>query len=204
MKKYAGYTLLEVMVALVIFVILAGTTSYILYQAFNTRARVNAQANQLNELQLAITLIKRDTEQVIERASRGNEMHSFPPFVGRSKYLEFTHGGVVNPNGKEQRSTLARIAYRCVGKKLIRRSWEQLDTVSRSNIQDKTILSHLDDCSFSYLSRSHQTLNEWREYALQQNQTKETLPLAIQANLTIHGWGNMSMLFPIPESLYAE
>ena len=203
MKVLLGYTLIEIMVALAVFAILSTITASAMYHAFNTRARVDVQANQLNTLQLALTLLSRDTEQVIERAVHGDEMRVFPPFVGQPGYLEFTRGGLVNPNGIETRSTLKRVAYLCKNKKLIRRSWESLDTPHRDKYQDKIILKKLDTCKFAYLASNHQILPEWREYAMQQNQKKETLPLAIQLTLTIHSWGNMSLLFALPEALYA-
>lgn len=204
MRINRGYTLIEVMVALAVFAILAAITSQALYHAFDTRARVNVQANQLNDIQLAIALLSRDTEQVIDRSIRGNEMHLFPPFIGQPHYFEFTRDGLVNPGGVELRSTLKRIAFLCMGKKLVRRSWESLDTPSRKNYRDKILLNNLDECSFAYLTNARQILTEWREYAVQQNQKKETLPLAIQVNLNIHNWGKMSLLFAVPEALYAS
>ena len=204
MKKYIGFTLLEVMVALAVFAILSTITASAMYQAFDTRARVNVQANQLNEIQLALTLIARDTEQMIERGTIGDEMRMFPPFVGQGAYLEFTRGGFVNPNGIERRSTLQRIAYKCADNKLVRRSWDALDTTNRNHYLDKTILGHLDKCKFSYLANNRQILPEWREYAVQQNQKKETLPIAIQVTLTVHDLGNMSLLFAVPEAVYAS
>lgn len=203
MRRQIGYTLLEVLVALTVFAILATITASAMYQAFNTRARVNEQANQLNTLQVAMALITRDTDQIADRSIFGNEMHQFPPFVGESKYLEFTRGGSVNPKEQERRSTLKRVGYFCTGKKLIRRGWDSLDSPLRKNRQDKVLLDNLEACSFAYISNSRQVLPEWRPYAMQQTQKQETLPVAIQFNLTVSEWGNMSLLFIIPEALYA-
>lgn len=204
MNKSSGYTLLEIMIALAVFAILSTITASAMYQAFDTRARVNVQANRLNEVQLALILIARDTEQILERAVRGDEMRMFPPFVGQKNYIEFTRGGLVNPNEMELRSTLQRVAYKCDGDKLVRRSWDALDTTNRNRYLDKTILEHLDGCKFSYLASNRQILPEWREYAVQQNQKKETLPIAIQVTLTIPSMGNTSLLFALPEALYAN
>lgn len=203
MKTNCGYTLLEVLVALTVFAILSTITASAMYNAFNTRERVNIQANQLNTLQVAMALLGRDTEQIIERSVVANEMHQFAPFVGESKYMEFTRGGSVNPIGVEHRSTLKRIAYVCAGTKLVRRSWETLDAPIRKNYQDKVLLDNLEECSIAYLSNSRQILSEWRPYAVQQTQKKETLPIAIQFTLTVADWGNMNLLFVIPGALYA-
>jgi general secretion pathway protein J len=203
MKIKNGYTLLEVLVALTVFAILATITASAMYNAFNTRARVSVQANQLNELQVAIAIIERDTQQIIERNVFANDMQQSPPFVGESNYLEFTRGGSVNPIAVERRSTLKRVAYICAGKKLIRRGWDNLDIPNRKNHEDKVLLDHLETCSFAYLSNSRQVLPDWRPYAVQQTQKEETIPIAIQLKATVADWGNMSLLFIVPGARYA-
>jgi general secretion pathway protein J len=204
MKQHSGFTLIEIMVALAVFAILATITASVMYQAFDTRDRVNTKANILNEIQFALTVITHDTEQVIERAVHGNEARLFPPFIGQTSYLEFTRAGFVNPNSREHRSTLQRIAYLCIDHQFIRRTWNALDTIHRDEYLDHRLIKHLDECRFSYLSNSRQILQEWREYAIQPNQKKETLPIAIQITFTPHGMGNMSLLFPLPKALYAN
>ena len=74
----------------------------------------------------------------------------------------------------------------------------------RGHYEDKILLHNLDECSFHYLTRSRQVLAEWRENAVQQNQKKEPLPIALQLTLTLPDWGNMSLLFVIPEALYGD
>lgn len=203
MSKQHGFTLLEILIALAVFAILATITSSAMYYAFNTRARVNEQADRLNTLQLAVTLIERDVEQIVARAIRGNEMHLFPAFIGQHQYLELTRNGIVNPNSEEKRSSLKRIAYVCQNNQLLRRSWESLDTTNRKLYEDKVLLDNIVNCKFAYLNHSLQVLPEWRENALQQNQQSEPLPKAIQFTLTLKDWDKMSLLFIIPEALYA-
>lgn len=204
MKKEQGFTLIEILIALAVFAILATLTSSAMYYAFNTRARVTEQANRLNTLQLALTLIQRDTEQAVLRDVRGNEMHIFSAFVGEPHYFELTRGGIINPNGDEKRSSLKRIAFLCRDSNLIRRTWDILDTTDRKNVRDKVILDNLLNCKFAYLNRNLQVLPEWHANAIQQNQRAEPLPQAIQFNLTLKDWDKMSFLFIIPEALYAE
>ncbi|MFA6304048.1 MAG: GspJ family T2SS minor pseudopilin variant LspJ [Legionella sp.] len=204
MKTAKGFTLIEVLIALSIFAILATLTSSSLYYAFNNRARVNAQAEQLNNLQLAISIMQQDTLQAVDRSIRGNDMHTFPGFIGQANYFELTRGGIVNPDSLEQRSTLKRIALVCENNQLVHRTWESLDTLDRNVHNDKVLLSNLSACNFKYLNQSLQMLNEWRAQALAQDQTKEPLPKAIQVNVTLKEWGEMNLLFIIPGALYAK
>ncbi len=198
-----GYTLLEVLVALTVFAILSTITASAMYHAFNTRARVNVQAEQLNNIQIAMTLMMHDTSQIIDRPVLGNEMRQFPPFIGEPTYMEFTRGGVVTLKNDKHQSTLKRIAYICKDKKLIRRSWDTLDTPSRKNQKNKVLLTNIEACSFAYLSNSRQILPEWRPFAVQETQKGESLPIATEFKLTLSDWGAMSGLFIIPGARYA-
>lgn len=203
MKTSRGFTLIEILIALAIFALLASITSSSLYYAFNTRTRVNEQSNQLSELQMAISIMQQETTQAIERSIQSADEHSFPVFIGQSRYVEFTHDGIVNPQYNEQRSTLKRVALLCVNGNFIHRTWETLDTVDRNNYEDKILLTNVDDCHFNYLNEEMQLLAEWRENAVTQNQRKALLPKAIQVNLKLHTWGEINLLFIIPGALYA-
>lgn len=198
-----GYTLIEIMIALAVFAILGAIASGAIYQAFETRSRVSTQANQLNDLQLAILRLTRDVHQMVVRSVFGDEMHIFPPFVGQPNYLEFTRAGLVNPGDIANRSTLQRVAWLCQKDQLIRRSFTTLDSLKRHDYQDTVVLGHLKSCSFAYLTNKHQRLSEWREFTVLHNQSKERLPIAVQGIFTFEQWGNMSLLFIIPGGLYA-
>jgi general secretion pathway protein J len=202
MKQSDGYTLIEVLIALAVFAMLAVITSSAMYQAFTTRSRVNAHANRMNALQLALIVVERDIKQANMRAIRGNEMRIFSPFVGQQTYLEFTRGGLLNPNAMEVRSSLKRVALTCSGNKLIRRSWATLDTPNRQKFSDQVLLENV-GCTFAYLTLAREVLPEWHEtVSNSEEEQAELLPIAIQLNLNIQDWGKMSILFVIPGALY--
>lgn len=200
-----GFTLIEILIALMVFSILATLTSSSLFHAFNTRTIVNAQTERLSTLQLALSIIEQDIAQLVPRAIRGNEMRLFPIMVGQSEYLEFTRQGFVNPNSIEKRSTLKRVALACLNGTLVHRRWKALDPKNRNDYSDKILIGNIKDCHFNYINSSLQTLSEWREQAanLQQAQPAEILPKAIQINLTLNDWGKINLLYIVPEGLYA-
>jgi general secretion pathway protein J len=204
MKKNSGFTLIEVLIALAVFAILASITSSTLYYAFNTRTRVNEQSERLSALQLAISIIQQDISQTAERAIRGNDMRLFPIFIGRPDYVEFTRDGDVNPGSVEKRSTLKRVALVCQNNSLLRRTWDTLDPFDRNTHADKVLISHLSDCHFGFLNQSLQVFPEWRADAVNQDQNKESLPKAVQINLNVKKLGELNLLFTIPGALYAN
>ncbi|RUR08280.1 GspJ family T2SS minor pseudopilin variant LspJ [Legionella sp. km772] len=203
MIRSKGFTLLEILIALTIFAILATITSSSLYYAFTTREKVNLQADRLNALQLAVSIMQQDTSQIVDRAIRGNEMRLFPVIVGQPEYMEFTRDGLTNPKSINKRSSLKRVAFACLEGKLIHRTWSTLDSIDRNKYQDKVLIDNLDECHFSYLNHNLQSLPEWREQALSLDQRAETFPTALQISLSLKDWGKMSLLFIVPEALYA-
>lgn len=203
MRQYKGFTLIEILIALTVFAIIATITSSTLYYAFTTRTRVNEQSERLSAIQLAISLIQQDTSQTVERAIRGNDMRVYPIFVGRPGYIEFTRDGDVNPGSSDKRSTLKRIALICQKGALIRRTWDSLDPPNRAVHADKLLIANLSDCHFGYLNQYLQVFPEWRADAVNQDQNKESLPKAIQINLTLQDLGEINLLFTLPGALYA-
>lgn len=199
-----GFTLIEILIALAVFAILATITTSVLYQAFTTRTRVNEQSERLSQIQLAISRIQQDTIQIAERAIRANDMRLFPPFTGKENYLEFTRDGIVNPGSIEKRSTLTRVAYLCDEGSLYRRTWNSLDPVNRSIYEDKLLLDRLNTCHFAYINQNLQSFTEWREQAISLNQNKEPFPKAIQLNISLSDMGEINLLFILPGAAYAS
>lgn len=204
MNKLKGFTLIEILIALAVFAILATLTSQILYNSFTTKERLAEQTEKLTAIQMALLFIQRDTTQAVGRSVRSNNMKLLPLFVGESQYVELTRGGLVNPQSILKKSTLQRVAYLCQNNRLIRRHWTSLDTVSRELYQDKVLLTNLTSCKFNYLNATLHVFQEWRAGALQQSQRAEPFPKAIQFNLSLKKSEKMSFLFIIPEALYEE
>lgn len=199
-----GYTLIEILVALSVFAILATITGSVMIQTFNTRHHINSKIDQLNAIQIALILLQQDTEQAINRPIYGDQMLLFPAFTGEGHYFEFTRGGLENPLGVAQRSTLKRVAYVCNEGRLIRRSWFHVDTPQRQHFQDKILLDDLDQCSFAYLNHANAVLPFWNEETTSSEKPSQSLPTAIQISLSIKGWGNMSLLFAMQGGRYAQ
>ncbi|HBI21432.1 MAG TPA: type II secretion system protein GspJ [Legionella sp.] len=203
MKRVYGFTLIEILIALAVFAILAAITSSAIYHAFNTRTRVTLQADRLSSLQLAIAILNQDTQQIVARSVRRNQ-HLSAAFIGQPHYVEFTRGGHTNPDGRERRSTLIRVAFLCTDTALIRRRWDMLDSPSRNAYQDKILLDHLTKCQFAYLAQNQQLSSHWTKSAVQPNQPVAPLPAAIQFTAHVTDWGKMSLLFQVKGGVRAK
>jgi len=200
MSKVRGFTLIEILIALTVFAILAAITSNILYQSFRTRERINEQSTRLSKLQLSVSFLQQDLSQFTERAIRVDDMRLLPIFSGQRNYLEFTRDGNINPGASEQRSTLIRIAYVCHQGKLLRRTWDALDTAQRKKYVDRILIDGLQECHFGFLNQALQLFTEWRADATDNTQNKEQTPKAVQINLIFATADELNLLFPLPEA----
>src|SRR5688500_2148990 len=113
MNKIRGFTLIEILIALAIFAILATITSSILYYTFNIRSHLLQRSNEIDALQLTIAFLQQDINHIVLRAVRSNNMQLIPAFIGQSRYLEFTRDGISNPGAVDKRSNLQRVALIC-------------------------------------------------------------------------------------------
>lgn len=199
-----GFTLLEILIALTVFAILATITSTALYHIFHTRSRVNLQADRLNELQMAVSLLSRDTQQVVYRPIRSTEMRLQPAFTGQKNSMEMTRAGYTNPGALEKRSSLERVALLCEGDQLLRRSWPVLDSPHPEKFQQTVLISGVRNCHFNYLNQALELLSEWRENNSDQGPAKEPFPKAVQINFEIPEWGVFNYLLILPPGLYGE
>ncbi len=184
--KSKGFTLLEILIAIAIFAIIASITSSILYQTLQVKENSTEQISKINELQLALSILTQDIKQIIERPIRGNKMHLFPSFIGQNDYLEFTRGGNTNPNAYENRSTLIRVAYLCKNRKLIRRIWSELDTPDRERYQNTVILKDLKKCEFAYVGMHQNIMPTWYQYTTKRNNEDITNPLPEAVQLILN------------------
>ena len=199
-----GFTLIEILIALMVFAIIAGITSSAMYYAFNTRSKINTYADRLSELQIAVNLLEQDTDQIINRPVRGDDMRTFPAFIGAPETIEFTRAGVVNPRQLANRSTLKRIAFLCQNHQLIRRSWLQTDSPNRKRYEDRIVIDQLKACKFSFMDNNKQQYKEWLSESITNDQKKQVFPSIIQLDIELIDWGKLSLTLLVPEAIYAN
>lgn len=201
--KQRGFTLIEILIALAVFAIIASFTSYILAQSFQVDKRLKIQREQKHKIELALILLRRETQQIINRPVRGNEQSLFPGFIAHADTLEFTRNGDVNPNAAVQRSTLKRVAYLCYGSKLIRRTWNLLDSPDRRQFRSQVLLDHVKSCGFTYMDYKHQSHSEWKIIAGDKKDQLSPLPTSIICHLNLDNFGKVDIVLPLPTGFYA-
>jgi general secretion pathway protein J len=197
-RPAAGFTLLELLVALSIFSLLAVMSYSGLKAVLNTQAGTEIQADALAELQKVYLLMQRDIEQVVPRPVR-DEYGDEQPALSGDDALQLTRGGWSNPAGR-LRSTLQRVGYDFQDRQLVRYSWAVLDRAQDSEPQRQVLLDDVEEMTIRYLAAN----NEWEErwpnpLAVADGNVPATgLPRAIEITLDHENFGPLVWLFRLP------
>jgi general secretion pathway protein J len=197
----AGFTLLELLVSLSIFAVLAAMSYGGLRSVLDTRERIERQAAQLAELQLAFTILQRDIEQTLPRKIRDSFGEPREPLIGvqeGEQLVEFTRTGWRNPTG-QARSNLQRVAYNVIDEQLVRSSWNVLDRAQNTEPQETVLVQGVKAVTLQFIDKDFNAQDHWPVFARDPTQ-QQVLPSAIEITLDVEGWGRMTRLFRLADS----
>jgi general secretion pathway protein J len=168
MRRYGGFTLLEMVVAIGIFAIVAAISYASLTQFLAHRAALTQRLGELKELQLAVTLLEHDLRYAVVRPVRDGfgdseaAMLANDPDRGVSGELfrVTTSQPILTAPGQR----LRRVAWRLVDGTLLRTVWDVLDRDQDSGEYARTMLNGVATASLRLLRYDAETgLGELRE-----------------------------------------
>jgi len=194
--RNSGLTLLELLIALAVFAVLAVMAYGGLKAVLDADQATKEQAEALARLQWSITLITGDLDQVAARPIRDAYGDNAPALDGRRNgYLEWSRAGWVNPAG-QLRSDLQRVAYGVENGRLVRIVWYVLDRAQDSEPQREVLMEDVKGIAFRMLDRDR----AWREiWPASMNTTDlAALPRAVEIVLTTERWGEVRRLLALP------
>ncbi|HSC47386.1 MAG TPA: type II secretion system minor pseudopilin GspJ, partial [Gammaproteobacteria bacterium] len=128
-RSTRGFTLLELLVAIAIFAVLAVMAYGGLNSVIRQREQNDTAMLRLKQLQQAMAIMTRDFAQMAPRPVRdqlGGVHCALSAGPNNVPPIEFTRGGWTNPLGVI-RSTQQRVAYALEDGTLVRYTWPELD-----------------------------------------------------------------------------
>ena len=154
-RRGGGFTLIEVMVSLAIFGLLAAF-SYLTLNGIVEQSRiVGAEMTELQALQRTLQRMNLDFSQLVPRPVRDElgdgRQPSLRADARSTELVELTRGGWPNPLVLP-RPTLQRVSYRIEEDRLIRRQWPVLDRTLGTEPAEATLLEGLQDIRLRYLT----------------------------------------------------
>ena len=194
-KKYhlksteQGFTLLELLVAMMIFSLMSVMAYSALANIFKSDEVIIAQETKLKTLQRSMMFIERDMRQLTLRpksSGYGNSSPAVDSGLDSEGIIEFTRAGNSNPMGLP-RSSLQRVRYDIQDKKLIRMSWNLVDHIDAEPVS-MILLDDVESLSFKFLS----------DNGMKENWNSATeIPKAVELTLEHKSWGKIVRLFSI-------
>ncbi len=197
--KQRGFTLLELLIASIIFAIMAIMAYGGLANVMENSKSSERALKRLQQVQQSISVISRDFSQLVPRTIR-DEYGNLQPAISAGNnidYLvEFTRGGRVNP-ANLLRSTLLRVAYQFDDEKLIRLQWSQLDRAPGIEAKKTMLIDRLDEVTIRFLDQNGKWQEQWpplNSTAGTNGGTAEEL-IAIEIILQLNDWGEIRRLY---------
>ncbi|MFT5692889.1 MAG: general secretion pathway protein J [Oceanicoccus sp.] len=201
-KYLSGFTLIEVMLAMVITAFIALLAYSGLNVAMTAATQHEKQARQLGDIQLPLTIIERDVRHAVARPIVDGYNEILPAFKGDTvsdHVLMLTRRAWDNPRGLP-RGDIQRVRYSLENDELWRESWSVLDRTSDEEGMHRTrLLTGVVNLELNFLDGGSVDgsqsplggtwIGSWEK--------KTELPLALELKLALKNFGEVTRVFSI-------
>ena len=209
--RRAGFTLIEVMVAMFIAAIMLALGYSAINQAAKERGNLETKQGRITEIQRGMRVVAQDFAQMVARTARDNEGggNIQPAVVATNKdttLITFSRAGWSNPAGV-QRPAEQRVRYRFIDGSLVREHWLSVDPALNAEPRQRVLLTKVKSVQMRFLDP---VSRNWREdwpavtsatgpvSPANIDQLLRTRPLAIEVTIVLEDWGRIQRLFEIP------
>ena len=178
--KNNGFTLIEILIALSIFVVVGIITTLTLQQGIHSSRVLKHNGQQVQQLQFAIKTIQQDLQSVLDKpwiTETGNE----PGLKGNGASLQLT---------RVQNGTLQRINYHLQQDQL-RRNYEIL-------------LTGVQTIEFKFIDHKQGLWTFWPLLEQTQTVTDHPFPILVQLTINSSEWGAFTINTPIHSGHFAS
>ncbi|MFV0478058.1 MAG: type II secretion system minor pseudopilin GspJ [Parahaliea sp.] len=209
----AGFTLIEVLIAMALSVLIAAAAYVSLSSVFSAVEGTRAVAERTWEVNRALMFLSRDLQHFVNRPVRDEFGELEPALQGGPAarfLLSFTRGGWHNPLG-HPRSSLQRVNYILEDEILWRESYPVLDRASDTEAQRVRLLGGVSHMELAFLASLEaladtggkvalDTRNWHENWVLDYSDPSASLapPLALQLTLELTDWGELKRLYALP------
>ncbi|MEX6502076.1 type II secretion system minor pseudopilin GspJ [Pseudomonas zhanjiangensis] len=202
MNRSAGFTLLELLIAIAIFALLGLATYRMLDSVLSTDSRTREHEQQLRELVRAMAAFERDLLQVAPRAIRDPFGEARPAMLGgegERPALEFSRLGWRNPLG-QARASIQRVRWQLSGEQWQRHYWTVLDQAQDSQPRVQQALAGVTGLQLRYLNAEGGWRDSWPPEGAGE-ESLQMLPQALELVLEHRRYGQLRRLLRLPEAL---
>lgn len=191
-----GFTLIEIILVVLIFSIMAAMAYGGLNSVLKTRVAVEASMQRTAELQKAYMRLRGDFQNLVDRPARDNFGDLQPPLLGgKEQTVELTRGGWRNPLYLK-RSSLQRVVYGLREHRLERASYRVLDRAQDSEPIRTVLLERVRELRWRYLNPDREWVDQWPPRSVDTTTSGEAAPpRAVELTIVTEDVGELRLLF---------
>ena len=201
MRKTLGFTLVEILVALLVFSVVALLSARLLSQSIDNQSNLQDRGQRLAEIHRAMRVLQRDILQLSRRKIRDAQGEELPALIVSDQgVIEFSRVGWRNPL-RQPRSEVQRVGYRWQDEKIIRGYWLTLDRSYDAEPAYQTLLEDVETIEFFAVDQLSNEHKQWPldPSASQATQEGEELYLtAILFRAEIAPYGMIERIWRVP------
>lgn len=198
-RRPAGFTLIEMLVALGVFAVIGLLSAQIVTQMVDINERTRARADRLVDVQRAVEVIRRDVQQLAHRHVRDELGDPVPTLdMNQTALMRFTRRGWSNPL-ERQRSELQRVAYVLEGELLHRVFWPVLDRGADTQPVSQLLLDGVETMEVSAIDVSGRRHAFWPLAGESAGEPERELA-AFEIRLAVPPYGEIDRLWAVPFS----
>jgi general secretion pathway protein J len=201
-SRSRGFTLIEIVVAVGIFAIVAAL-AYGGYGELTRQAeRLAESAARTRAIQTAVYRLTQDFSSLEARPVRESLGDTLQPALladaRKEQLATFTHSGWSNPAGVP-RSTLQRVTYTLEDGKLTRNYWVMLDSTLGTEPVRTVLLDQVKSVNLRFMTNSRRFTDQWPAMGggPAGPNAARVLPIAVEITLELEDWGKIVRLVEV-------
>ena len=201
LKKILGFTLVEILVALLVFSVVGLLSARLLSQSVDNQNNLQDRGQRLAEIHRAMRVLQRDILQLSRRKIRDAQGEELPALIVSDQgAIEFSRVGWRNPL-RQPRSEVQRVGYRWQDEKIVRGYWLTLDRSYDAEPAFQTLLEDVETIEFFAVDQLGNEHKQWpldpEAYAA--TEESETLYLAaIVVRMELLPYGLIERIWRVP------
>lgn len=196
MRRTQGFTLLELLVAVAVFAVVATMAYGGLRVVVDAKSRLDEQAREWRALQIAVYAIERDLRQAVPRAIREDYGDPRPALQGGEDRAEWSRLDL-SVDGSGVGASLGRVRYYLADGELWQERELVLDRAPRESARRRRLLEGVESLEFRYWAAADAIGRDWPP--ARGDLPLDSLPRGVEFRLRGERFGEVSRLVELPE-----
>lgn len=186
MRDDRGFTLVEMLVALSIFAVIAAMGVSLLRSSVDTQDAVQTRLKGMSGMNRLRAVMANDLAQAVQRSTRGQAGEPVPAFVGSANGFAFVHAGAASLDGSP-RPNVERVGYALTGGEWRRATQPMLDGTALG--EGDRLVGDVAGIAVRYRDDKGNWGESWN------SEPGDRLPRAVEVRLSRAGREALTMLF---------